>query len=178
MTGELKKAADAILQKYSMPETHISNLPESDNDWWAEQEQFGAPGSDEMFVKHIEPSELKSKAKDFDPMTHNAARIAEGAKRLRSQDWVAEAYLEDHPSARSEATPPKPSQVNFKKIAKVTQKVAKVTQKTTTAFKQLGEEIGQVEKNHADDPTAPMMQIHPFHTPEMVALRESLAKNE
>jgi hypothetical protein len=78
---------------------------------------------------------------------------------------------------------PKPSEAHIKRTTRSVQdfsrsmkKVKKAAAPVVTAFKELGEKIGEVKKDYHEDPNAPLT-YRPFHTKALTQLREQLAKN-
>jgi cell pole-organizing protein PopZ len=122
----------------------------------------------------------------------NHQKELEAQKAQRSRDWISEAYLEDHPSARSKATPPKPSQVHFKPSPEKIKEMAEAFKEMAEAFKPLAKQVKHVGKA-AKKATETLEKFpatgsiaargthlldRPVHCDELIALRESLAKNQ
>lgn len=94
-----------------------------------------------------------------------------------TSEQLAEAYLEDHPSARSKATPPKPSQVHFKPSPEKIKEMAEAFKPMTKQMKHVGRAAQKTAE--AIEQAFPGHLTHrPFHNLELIVLRDELSKNQ
>lgn len=169
--------------------------PEGNNDWWAEQEMFGAPLTPEEQAKvdemknpadwvhdsidasEVEKTEAQWDAEDAerdyqkrtnDELRTMAIREEEAGKRKRSRKWMEEAGYQVPDAGEA-----------MKHFVRASNQAAQGAKKLGETIKDVGKAFAaQVKKDLTPAKKAyvpePHLTYRPFHTPEMVELRKNL----